>query len=120
MFKLLYKYRNKYTAALLLPYLFLVGLSILHYHNVDIQIGNYKLVNQTNDGTTNPLDPREDLTHECTIMQFATTVLNFNFSSVLSFIKNSGVENISFTTETNYTYVTHFNSNPHRAPPAFI
>jgi len=120
MFTLLDKYRQRYAVTLLLPYLFLVGLSIFHYHNIDIQNGNYKLINHTNEGRTNPLDSREDLTHDCTIMQFANTVLNYNFTSVLGFIKNTGVENISVNVKVYFNYELHFNSNPHRAPPSII
>ncbi len=120
MFKFLEKYRRLYTAALLAPYLFLVGLSILHYHNIDIQNGNYKLVNQVNEGSANPLDPREDLTHNCTIMQFAGTLLVYNFSSVLGFIKNSGEEYLPSIAKITFIFVPHYNSNPHRAPPSFV
>ncbi len=120
MFYNLDKYRRQYSTALLLPYLFLVGLSILHYHNIDIQNGNYKLAKQVNDGKPNPLDPRDDLTHECTIMQFASTVLNYSFSSVLSFIKNTGEENLPSISKITFTFEPHYNSNPHRAPPYSI
>ena len=119
MFKVLVKYRKRYITALLLPYLFLVGLSILHYHHVDIQLGNYKIERHVNEGTANPLDSRDDLTHECVIMQFARTVLNYSFSSTLSFIKNTGEENFQLVKVFSFSFKLHYNSNPHRAPPSF-
>lgn len=112
-------YRKRFAAVMLVSYLLLVSLSIFHYHHVSIQEGSYKLVN---DGGSNsdPFDKLVDLTHECTIQQFASTVLNFNFSSVFNIVKNIRVENISLNIIDNFHSETHFNGNPHRAPPSLV
>jgi len=113
------KYRNKFAALMLLSYLFLVGLSVFHYHHVDIRNGNFELSSDNNSGSS-PFDKLVDLTHSCVIQQFANSVLNFSFTSVFNCVKLNGVENISFSLKQNYTYDPHFNSNPLRAPPSII
>ncbi len=117
MFNHLDKYRKRYTSALLLPYLFLIALSIFHYHHVNIDSGNYKIERHTGNGTANPSDSRDDLTHECVIMQFASTVLNYSFSFNVSCVKNTAAEDFHLTKVITFKYDSHYNSNPHRAPP---
>ncbi len=111
------KYRNKFAALMLLSYLFLVGLSIFHYHHIDIQTGHFEFADGNCNSTANPFDKLVDLTHTCVVQQFASTVLNYSFISIFDSIKINFIENISFSLKQNYPFAPHYNNNRHRAPP---
>ena len=114
------KYRRKFASVVLVSYLFLVSLTIFHYHHVNIQNGNYRLENNCGATGSNPLDKRDDLTHECTIQQFANTILNYSFTTVFNIIENTGKQDFSLNEILPPTSLPHYNSNPHRAPPLSV
>ncbi|MCL5029394.1 MAG: hypothetical protein M1480_10320 [Bacteroidetes bacterium] len=110
------KYRKLFANIFLATYILFIGLTIIHYHHIDIQNDNYKIVN-TNGTESNLFDKLVDLTHECTVQQFASTIIDFNFAAVFNsfedkseqeFLKNEIIKLPSFT---------QYNNNPHRAPP---
>lgn len=117
---LLNKYRKIIAFSVLITYLFLVSLTIFHYHHVDIQNGNYKLENDVNRTNSNPLDSRDDLTHECMVQQFASTVIDYNFTHVFNFIQQNGKQDYSFFSIVNFQPKPYYNSNQLRAPPKFV
>ena len=119
MFNKIYKYRNQYASLILASYLVLVGLTIFHFHHVDIENGYYKIVNEGS-GETNPFDKIIDLTHECTVQQFANTVINYNFIGIFNLINNNVEQNFSFDKTSYIQTPLLYNSNPHRAPPDSI
>ncbi len=120
MMSLLNKYRKIIAYSVLFAYLFLISLTIFHYHHVDIQTGNYKLSNNVNRTNSNPLDSRDDLTHECMVQQFASTVIDYNFTHVFNFIQQNAEQNFSFLSIINSQPKPLYNSNQHRAPPNFL
>jgi hypothetical protein len=113
------KYRSRYAWVILASYLVLVGLTIFHYHHVNIENGCYKIVNDGG-SETNPFDRIIDLTHECTVQQFANTVIIYNFSGIFNLINNKVEQNFSFDKTLYFQTPLLYNSNPHRAPPNFI
>lgn len=120
MMFLLNKYRKKITYSVLFPYLFLVSLTIFHYHHVDIQNGNYKFENDVSRTNSNPLDSRDDLTHECMVQQFASTVIDYNFTHVFKFVQKYYKQDYSFFNIISLQPKPHYNSNQHRAPPILL
>ncbi len=116
MISILNKYRKNYSYIILASYLFLIALTVFHYHHVDIQNGNSKIEN--NNGSQNdPFDKIIDLTHECTIQQFANTVINYDFTGVFNLINIKTAQSFSFDKILRLTARPIYNSNPHRAPP---
>ncbi len=117
---ILNKYRKKITYFVLIPYLFLVSLTIFHYHHVDIQNGDYKFENEFSGRNSNPLDSRDDLTHECMVQQFASTIINYSFTGVFNFVQEYGTQDYSFFKITSLQTKPLYNSNQHRAPPILL
>ncbi len=113
------KYRRKLAAIFLIAYIFFIGLTVIHYHHIDLQNGNFKIVN--NDGDeSNPFDKIIDLTHECTVQQFANTVINYNFFPAISLINNTSFQDFSNDEILIFPSNLHYNSNPLRAPPSIL
>ncbi len=112
-----YKYRRKYAALLLFSYLFLLSLTVLHYHHVNLDKGDVR-VELDGGGGTSPFAKIIDLTHECTVQQFANTVLNYSFTGVFNVIENRGGQEFLFDEPTRIPIKSYFNSNALRAPPA--
>jgi len=115
-----HKYRKEFAALTLLSYLFLVALSIFHYHHVDILEGNYALESSFPDTGSNPFDKLIDSTHECTIQQFASTVINYSFTNVFDIVITDRGQSFNKNKPLLLESEPHYNSNPHRAPPLFI
>jgi hypothetical protein len=111
------KYRKSFTAVILASYLLLVSISILHYHHINIQAGNYAIANNSNSNSFDAFDKLDDITHECTIQHFTETIINYNFLSVLNVIKETSVQNISFKEIIRLTQSPVDYNNPLRAPP---
>ena len=82
--------------AALFSYLFLVSLTIFHYHHVDMNEGNYAFANYSDTGES-PFDKIIDLTHECMIQQFAGTVINLTHLDGLNLLRLNNSEKFSFT-----------------------
>ncbi len=112
-----HKYRKEFAAVMLLSYLFLISLSICHYHHVDIIEGNYSLENGCAGTDSNPFDKLIDSTHECMIQQFAHTVLDYNHIKVFNFVQNTGEQEFSIKEINQHPLDSHYDSNPHRGPP---
>ena len=116
---LIIKYRRKYAYAALFSYLFLVSLTIFHYHHVDMVEGNYSV--ESSSGTEqSPFDKLIDVTHECTVQQFAGTVINLNYSEELNIINVVNEEKFLFNEKEIHYYAPRYNGNPHRAPPPVV
>lgn len=113
-----HKYRKDYAAVMLLAYLFLVSLSIFHYHHVDLQEGNLKIESGCAETGSNPFDRLIDFNHECMIQQFAHTVLDYNHITVFNFVQNTGEQEFISNEIIQYPSYSHYNSNPFRAPPS--
>ena len=82
MQKYICKYSRYYSYLFLSAYLFLIALTIFHYHNVDLKEGNYQIECAGNTAS-GPLDKLIDLHHECLITQFSSTLLNINYAPKL-------------------------------------
>ena len=112
-----HKYRKEFAAIMLLSYLFLVSLSIFHYHHVDIVEGNYTIESSGPETGSNPFDKLIDSTHECTIQLFAHSVLDYNHIKVFNFVQNTGEQELSIREENQHLLDSNYDSNPHRGPP---
>lgn len=118
MTKKLYKYKRSFAYLFLISYTFLVSLTILHYHHVDIQGNDYIISQESNSNFSSPFDKLIDLTHSCPILQFASTVLNYNKVTHFSSTRNIGEKNfIQFESQNLFHSLIH-RSNPLRAPPS--
>jgi len=111
------KYRKRFTTLILASYLLLVTISILHYHHINIQAGNYQLSRNSDSNSFDAFDKLDDVTHECTIQHFTETIINYNFLTVLDVIKETSVQNISFKEIIQLTQSPVDYNNPLRAPP---
>lgn len=112
-----HKYRKEFAAVMLLSYIFLVALSIFHYHHVDILEGHYTLESSFPETGSNPFDKLIDSTHECTIQQFAHTVLDYNHIKVFNLVQNTGEQKYSPKEISQHPFNTDYYNNPRRAPP---
>jgi hypothetical protein len=118
MSKYFIKYNKQYSYLFLASYLLLVSLTIFHYHHVNIQSGFYNYESRTESDNPGPFDKQIDFTHECTVQQFTSTVLNYSFNGI--FISERDVKPqvyIPIVIEILPTNL-HYNSNPLRAPPS--
>jgi hypothetical protein len=113
------KYRKRCAIAVLAAYLLLVSISILHYHHINIQTGNFE-INSTSQNTCNDVfDKIIDITHECTIQHFTETIINYNFAAIFNVIIENGEQNIFINEIPRIPQAPIFNNNPLRAPPFF-
>lgn len=112
-----HKYRKQYAVTMLFAYLFLVSLTVLHYHHIDIQEGNFKIETGCADTTTNPFDKEVDLTHECTVQVVAHSVWDFNFNTTFNFVIVIGEQQFTINEIVQSPSNPHFKNNPLRAPP---
>ncbi len=110
------KYRKYMTATFLASYVFFIGLTIVHYHHINIQNGNYKLL-ANNSSSKNLFDGLVDVTHECTVQQIANTILDFNFTADFNIIKEKSDFDILNNEIVKLPSNILDSSNPHRAPP---
>jgi hypothetical protein len=113
------KYRKRYAAVILGSYLLLVCISILHYHHIDIQSGNFNVTNESQSSSGDAFDTLDDFTHECTIQHFTNTIINYSFITVFNVIKETSEQNISFTRKIILPQAPLYNNNQLRAPPLF-
>jgi hypothetical protein len=112
-----HKYRKEFAIVILLSYLFLVALSIFHYHHVDILAGNYMLESSAPETGASPFDKLIDTTHECTIQQFAHTVLDYNHIKVFDFVQNTCEQELPIKEINQHPLDSNYDNNPHRGPP---
>ncbi len=114
------KYQKHYSYLFLAAYLFLLSLTVFHYHHIDITSNNFKIETDTGLNSGGPFDKLVDINHECMIQQFTRTVLNYSFNANLAVQKY--IEPQVFAPKEIKTFPNHnhFNCNPLRAPPALI
>jgi hypothetical protein len=111
------KYRRHFTSLLLGGYIFLVALSIFHYHNIDLRNGNYQVTSHSEKNTA-PIDVLVGLDNECIVSHFASTISSINYFPEIFY---SSDENQLFTFLENprkIFYVILSRNNPLRAPPS--
>lgn len=116
MTKKIIKYKRFISSTFLFSYIFLIALSVFHYHHVNIQNDSYKIVNEKS-SEANPFDKLVDLTHECTIQQFASTVSNYNHVVPLASIRNIGEQCFTLSEYKKNLFSSTDENNPLRAPP---
>ncbi len=117
MQKIYQKYQRAFGISLLIPYLFLVAVTIFHYHHVDIRAGNYGISNSTAQGNDSPFDKLIDLSHNCSVQQFSGTVLNFTYVVSYNTEKNKFVQSVSIIQNEKLILQTDSKDNSLRAPP---
>ena len=111
------KYTKQYSYIFLSTYLFLVSLTIFHYHHYDFQLGNYNLEQTQENQTPNPFDKFTDVNSECIVVHFSTSVVNINYVPIF----NTKIENkeVYLSLRNNKVPKQEFNYKHHlRAPPS--
>lgn len=78
------KYKRHYSYIFLGAYLFLISLTIFHYHHYDFWQGNYNLEQTPQDQSTNPFDKFFNLTGECIVSHFINTIDNISYVPILT------------------------------------
>jgi hypothetical protein len=119
MFSNFNKHKKKYAALILAAYVLLVSISILHYHHINVQTGNYAIQCDSQRPSGDVFDKFVDITHECTIQHFTETIINYSFIAVFNVIPETSVQNFSFKEIVMLLVAPHDSSNPFRAPPLF-
>jgi hypothetical protein len=82
-------------------------------------VGNYDISAGSNDTCNDPFDKLVDITHECAIQQFTSTVINYNFVTVFNVTKETSVQNIFIKEIVKLSRAPFQSNNPFRAPPLF-
>jgi hypothetical protein len=82
--KYFYKYKSHYSSIFLGAYLFLISLTIFHYHHYDFRQGNYNLEQIPESQSPNPFDKFTDVNSECIVAHFSNTIDNINYVPVIS------------------------------------
>ena len=112
------KYTKQYSYIFLAAYLFLIALTIFHYHHYDFQQGNYNFEQVPENQTTNPFDKYFALNGDCIVLHFTKTIDNINYVPVL----NSESVNIeiylSLNTHNRVPKLQINNNHYLRAPPS--
>lgn len=75
---------KQYSYIFLSAYLFLISLTIFHYHHYDFKQGNYNLEQVPESQVPNPFDKFTDVNGECIVAHFSNTIDNINYIPVLS------------------------------------
>jgi hypothetical protein len=117
MAKKLLKYKQLISGIFLFSYAFLILLGVFHFHHVDIQDNSFRIAKEKNT-ESDPFDKLIDLTHECTVQQFASTVSNYTHITPLSLIKNIGEQDFVSKEYKKYLSILFDENNPLRAPPS--
>ena len=78
------KYRKQYSYIFLPAYLFLISLTIFHYHHYDFRQGNYNLEQIPVNQTPNPFDKFSDINGECIVAHFSNSIDNISYVPVIS------------------------------------
>ncbi len=113
------KYRKHWAYLLMGGYIFLVALSIFHYHNIDLRNGNYQVTSHSEKNTA-PIDVLAGLDNECIVSHFASTISSINYFPEIFY---SSDENQLYTFLENprkLLCVVLFRNNPLRAPPSVL
>jgi len=116
----IYKYKKRFSYLLLLVYLFVVALSVFHYHQIDIRNGDFQVSGSQDKNNSVPIDALAGLDAECIVTHFISTISSVNYFPEISY---TGSDNQVFTSlehPDKLCYVVSFGNNPLRAPPAVL
>ncbi len=115
------KYKNSAALIFLSAYVFFISLTVFHYHHVGIQLDNSRQIENTAGRQSSPFDKLIDLTHDdCSVQQFASSILNFSFTGTFeSFVNNSHESITSFPAPHEKNQDVEL-QNPLRAPPSVL
>jgi hypothetical protein len=114
------KYRKHYSYLLLSGYLFLVALSVFHYHHIDILKGNYQFNSLSGENASAPIDILVGLDNECIVSHFASTISSINYFPENYFRYEASKTYTSFESPGKLFCVVLFRNNPLRAPPSVL
>ena len=113
------KYSKQYSYIFLSAYLFLISLTIFHYHQYDFTQGNYWLEQSHENQTPNPFDKFTDVNGECAVVHFSNSVVNIYYVPIF----NTKIESSEFylSIRNNKVPKQEFNYEHHlRVPPSKI
>lgn len=112
------KYAQLYSYIFLSAYLFLISLTIFHYHHYNFQAGNYKLTQSSENHTHNPFDKFSDVDSECIVSHFSNTIDNISYVPIFS-SKNADCDFFLLLKNNDKVPKQEFNYKHHlRAPPS--
>lgn len=109
-----------YATIFLSAYLFLVTLTIFHYHHFDYQTNLFKIENRTDRGNEDIFGKLVDSTNECIVFQFTGTVLNYSYFGTLVSARFFSPQIIKLKEIYKLPSKPKFNDNQLRAPPALV
>jgi len=116
MSALLNTYRKSISILFLFSQLFLVSLTAIHYHTVEIQNGNYTVKNQGNLNAAFSFHSTDGLALICSVQQFSNSIYNLSYA-------NYTANQFIFKNAIRTTYLfgdlkkENYNQNSLRAPP---
>ena len=112
------KYTRQYSYIFLTAYLFLISLTIFHYHHYNFLQGNFNLEQVPLNQPPNPFDKFADVNGECIVTHFTNSIDNFNYIPVFSrYAADTGINFSLFGN--NKVSKQEFNYKHHlRAPPS--
>jgi hypothetical protein len=111
------KYTRQYVFIFLSAYLFLISLTIFHYHHYNFQQGIYNFEQVPKDQPANPFDKFFNLNGECVVEHFVSTIDKINYVPALS-PETANIEVDQLLNNHNKVPKQEFNHNPQlRAPP---
>jgi hypothetical protein len=119
MQKYIYKYYRQYTYLFLSAYLFLIALTIFHYHKYNFQEGNYDFELNTKENAS-PIDNLADVNSECTVSHFSNTISNSSYAPVVIPERNNDKTYFVLENKNELPYQILYKHNPLRAPPSIL
>ncbi len=120
MINYLSKYRKHYSYLLLAGYLFIIALSIFHYHHINLRNGNYQVESNTDKESSIPLDKLVGLDNECIVSHFASTISFINYFPIIFYSADANQTFSFLENPSKLIYVILFRNNPLRAPPSVL
>jgi hypothetical protein len=114
------KFRKSYTYLLLAGYLFVIALSVFHYHHIDILKGNYQIDSLPGENASAPIDVLVGMDSECIVSHFASTISFSNCFPEIYFSQDASKTYTSLETHDKLFFVILSGNNPLRAPPSVL
>lgn len=114
------KYKKDFSYLLLAGYIFLIGLTIFHYHHIEVRNGNYQVNSPSEKNTTAPIDILTGLDNECIVSHFTSTISSINYFPEIFYNSNDNQIYTFLEKPDKLIYIILFKNNPLRAPPSVL
>jgi hypothetical protein len=117
MRKYVYKYSRHYSYLFLSAHLFLIGLTVFHYHHYNFQAGNYNFELNGKENPS-PIDNLVDVNNECIVSHFSNTISTTNYVPVIISEKNNNKTYFTLENKDKSPYHILYKHSLLRAPPS--